>query len=65
MACSLDKKKMLLIELDYHKELEIIAKLTMEEERSTLHGPSRRHHTFISHDHLQAEKDLFRDYFTE
>jgi hypothetical protein len=37
----------------------------MEEERSTLHGPSKRRRTFIRRDHLQAEKDIFRDYFAE
>jgi hypothetical protein len=41
---------MLLIESDFDEELEIIAKFAMEEERSTLHGPSKRHRTFIRRD---------------
>jgi hypothetical protein len=58
-------QKMLLIESDSDEELEIIAKLAMEEERSTLHSASKRRCTFIMYDSLQAGKDLFRDYFTE
>jgi len=58
-------QKMLLIESDFDEELEIIAKLAMEEERSTLHSPSKRRRTFIMRDRLQAGKDLFRDYFAE
>jgi len=58
-------QKMLLIESDSDEELEIIAKLVMEEERSTLHGPSKRCRTFIRCDRLQVKKDLFRDYFAE
>jgi hypothetical protein len=58
-------QKMLLIESDYDEELEIIAKLAMEEERSTLHSPSKRRRTFIMRDRLQAGKNLFRDYFAE
>jgi hypothetical protein len=58
-------QKMLLIESDSDEELEIIAKLVMEEERSTLHSPSKLRRTFIMRDRLQAGKDLFRDYFAE
>jgi hypothetical protein len=58
-------QKMLLIEFDSDEELEIIAKLAMEEERSTLHSPSKRCRTFIMRDRLQAGKDLFRNYFAE
>jgi len=64
MACSLFQK-MILIKLDSDEELEIIAKLATEEERSTLHGLCKRCRTFIRHDRLHAEKDLFRDYFVE
>jgi hypothetical protein len=56
---------MLLIESNSDEELEIIAKFAMEEEISTLHGPSKRRRTFIRHDRLQAEKDLFRNYFAK
>ncbi|XP_062147824.1 uncharacterized protein LOC133856792 [Alnus glutinosa] len=58
-------QKILLIESDSDEELEIIAKLAMEEERSTLHSPSKRRRTFIMRDTLQAGKDLFHDYFAE
>jgi hypothetical protein len=58
-------QKMLLIESDSDEELEIIEKLAMKEERSTLHSPSKRRRTFIMRDRLQAGKDLFRDYFAE
>jgi hypothetical protein len=51
---------MLLIESDFDD-----AKLVMEEERATLHGPSKRHCTFIRRDCLQVEKDLFCKYFAE
>jgi hypothetical protein len=47
------------------EELEVIAKLAMEEESSTLHGNPKRRRTFIMRDRLQAGKDLFRDYFAE
>jgi len=58
-------QKMLLIESNSNEELKIIAKLAMEEERSTLHSPSKRRRTFIMRDRLQAGKDLFLDYFAE
>jgi hypothetical protein len=57
--------KMLLMELDFDEELEIIANLTMEEEISTSHSRSKKRRTFIWRDRLQVEKDLFRDYFAK
>jgi hypothetical protein len=62
MDCSL-VHKMSLIELDSDEELEIIAKLAMEEEISTSNGCSKQCRKFIWRDRLQAHKDLLRDYF--
>ncbi|GLT53579.1 hypothetical protein SLA2020_268420 [Shorea laevis] len=51
--------KMLLIESDSDEELEVIAKLAIEEESSTLHGNPKRRRTFIMRDRLQAGKIFF------
>ncbi|GLT53669.1 hypothetical protein SLA2020_269260 [Shorea laevis] len=56
---------LLLIDSDSDEELEIVAKLAMEEESSTSHGRSKKRRTFIRRDRLQAGLDLFRDYFAE
>jgi hypothetical protein len=57
--------KMSLIESDSDEELEIIAKLAMEEEISTSNGCSKQRRKFIWRDRLQAHKDLLRDYFSK
>ena len=57
--------KMSLIELDSNEELEIIAKLAMEEEISTSNSCSKQRRKFIWRDRLQAHKDLLCDYFSK
>jgi hypothetical protein len=64
MDCSL-VHKMFLIELDFDEELEIIAKLAMEEEISTSIGCSKQRCKFIWLGRLQAHKDLLRNYFSK